>query len=91
MLNSGAVAVPPKDLLSLGPRVPHGHFKAILCMMHQLKPDTLVVLRQRGIQVTLEANFACKLYEMIKLCSDKPEVPSSAYADRIHANSSSNL
>ncbi|RLC34351.1 MAG: IS1634 family transposase [Candidatus Nealsonbacteria bacterium] len=41
-LLQGAVAVHPKDLFSVERSVPHGHVKAILGMMHQLKLDILI-------------------------------------------------
>jgi len=41
-LLQGAVAVHPKDLFSVERSVPHGHVKAILSVMHQLKLDTMI-------------------------------------------------
>jgi transposase len=41
-LLQGAVAVHPKDLFFIERSVPHGHVKAILGMMHQLKLDTMI-------------------------------------------------
>jgi len=41
-LLQGAVAVHPQDLFSVERSVPHGHVKAILGVMQQLKLDTLI-------------------------------------------------
>ncbi|MFO7934727.1 MAG: IS1634 family transposase [Bacteroidales bacterium] len=41
-LLQGAIAVHPQDLFSVERSVPHGHVKAILGMMHQLKLDSLI-------------------------------------------------